>query len=98
MKKLLITTAVICSAALCGCGSADNTASSSSVQAVDVLQKSAEIRQQVQDAKTTAAAAQTANTNTSVGTSVKDAAKDYANSAAKPVVDEYNAWKDAVKK
>ena len=30
--------------------------------------------------------------------SVKDTAKEIANSAAKPVVDEYNAWKDTVKK
>jgi ABC-type transporter Mla subunit MlaD len=67
-----------------------------------VLQKSAETRQQIQNAKTAASAAQAANqmagNGKSAAATIKDAAKEYAGQAVKPVVDEYDAWKNTLGK
>jgi hypothetical protein len=112
MKKLIpasvfiLAAAIICSFALYGCGATGDTktsaAQSNALTLDQVLQKSAETRQQIQDAKTAAAAAQTANQATGAGKStaatIKDAAKEYAGEAAKPVVEEYDAWKKTLAK
>lgn len=82
----------VCAFAICGCGTTETAQPSQGVSVGQALQKSSEIRQQVQDAKTATNTAQTVNTK-SAGDTLKDAAKE----AVKPVTDEYNAWKDAVK-
>jgi hypothetical protein len=106
MKKLIpasvriIAAAVICFA-FYGCGTTGTTPTASTMTVDQVLQKSAEVRQQVQDAKTAAKTAQAVNSATGSSTSLKQAAKDAANEVVggtvKQVKDEADAWKNAVK-
>ncbi|MDR0645436.1 MAG: hypothetical protein LBG46_00115 [Elusimicrobiota bacterium] len=86
----------------CAATGATQNASASSTMSVDqILQKSAEVRQQVQDAKTAAKTAQAANNASGASTSTKQAVKDAVNEAVggtvKQVKDEVDAWKSAVK-
>ena len=111
MKNITLTIAAVALiAAFAGCTGAQSTENTTTANALnaaqnmsidDVLQKSAELRQQIQDAKaaynTAQQVDQATNISGTVTDGVKTAVKEKVDTVKKQLKDEKNAWKEALK-
>ena len=103
MKKTLIACAVV-ALACCACQSAEKTEKTnidySKISVQNVLDQSAQMRENVNNYKTAQKATDTDNVNTgkTALNTVKDSAKEKYNEVKKQLKDEKNAWKETLNK
>ena len=103
MKNITLVACAVIALACCGCKTAETTEKKQQIDyskftVENVMEKSAEIRENIKTYKTAQQAASAANNNTSAADNLKDAAKEKLNEIKQKVSDEAAAWKETLKK
>ena len=102
MKKLTLIACVAIVLSCCACKTAETTEKTqidySKITVQGVLDKSNELRENINTYKNAQKAASAANNNTSAADNLKDAAKEKYNEIKQKVSDEAAAWKETLKK
>jgi len=102
MKKSLLIVGAVIALSCCACKTAETTEKTqidySKITVQGVLDKSAEIRDNIKTYKTAQEAAKAGEDTASAASNLKDSAKEKFNEIKQKVTDEKNAWKEALGK
>ena len=102
MKKLTLIACAAIVLACCGCQTAETTEKTqidySKITVQGVLDKSTELRDNINTYKNAQKAASSATDSKSAADTLKDSAKEKYNEIKQKVSDEANAWKETFKK
>lgn len=102
MKNITLVACAVVALACCGCKTAETTETKkidySKITVQNVMEKSSEIRENINNYKAAQQAASSANNNASAVDTLKDTAREKYEEVKQKVSDEAAAWKETLKK